>query len=160
MIAMALSCNPGLLIADEPTTALDVTIQAQILDLMNTLKAEFGAAIVLITHDLGVIAEMAQNVIVMYTGKIVERGDVDTIFYEPLHPYTKGLLGSVPSEDIIINKRKLREIRGIVPNLASLPPGCPFHPRCPDTMEVCSSEFPFLHEPRKNHEVSCWLYPP
>ncbi len=160
MIAMALSCNPGLLLADEPTTALDVTIQAQILDLMNKLKEEFGAAIVLITHDLGVIAEMAQYVIVMYTGRIVERSDVDAIFEDSLHPYTKGLLGSVPSEDIIVNKKKLQEIKGIVPNLAELPPGCPFHPRCPEKMDICIEKIPRLFEPKKDHEVACWLYPP
>ena len=160
MIAMALSCNPGLLIADEPTTALDVTIQAQILDLMNTLKQEFGAAIVLITHDLGVIAEMAQHVIVMYTGKIVESGDVDTIFEDPLHPYTRGLLGSIPSEEIIINKQKLKEIPGIVPSLTELPQGCPFHPRCTATMELCPQRAPGLFEPKAHRRVACWLYPP
>ena len=160
MIAMALSCIPGLLLADEPTTALDVTIQAQILDLMNKLKEEFGAAIVLITHDLGVIAEMAQYVIVMYTGRIVERSDVDAIFEDSLHPYTKGLLGSVPSEDIIVNKKKLQEIKGIVPNLAELPSGCPFHPRCPEKMDICIKKIPRLFEPKKDHEVACWLYPP
>ena len=160
MIAMALSCNPGVLIADEPTTALDVTIQAQILDLMDTLKEEFGAAIILITHDLGVIAEMAQNVIVMYTGKIVESGDVNTIFEDPLHPYTRGLLGSIPSEEIIINKQKLNEIPGIVPSLTELPPGCPFHPRCKEAMEICMQEPPWLFEPQEGHGVACWLYPP
>ncbi len=160
MIAMALTCNPGVLIADEPTTALDVTIQAQILDLMNTLKEEFEAAIILITHDLGVIAEMAQNVIVMYTGKIVESADVDTVFESPLHPYTRGLLGSIPSEEIIINKQKLNEIPGIVPSLTELPPGCPFHPRCKKAMDVCVQKPPWLFEPRSGHRVACWLYPP
>lgn len=160
MIAMALSCNPGVLIADEPTTALDVTIQAQILDLMDTLKEEFGAAIILITHDLGVIAEMAQNVIVMYTGKIVESGDVNTIFEDPLHPYTRGLLGSIPSEEIIINKRKLNEIPGIVPSLTELPTGCPFHPRCKEAMEICMQEPPWLFELQEGHGLACWLYPP
>jgi peptide/nickel transport system ATP-binding protein len=158
MIAMALACNPGVLIADEPTTALDVTIQAQILDLMNSLKKEFGAAILLITHDLGVIAEMAQNVIVMYTGKIVESGDVYTMFEEPLHPYTRGLLGSIPSEEMIINKRKLNEIPGIVPGLTELPPGCPFNPRCKETMAICTQQIPGLFEPRQNHKVACWRY--
>ncbi|MBW1699219.1 MAG: ABC transporter ATP-binding protein [Deltaproteobacteria bacterium] len=160
MIAMALSCNPSLLIADEPTTALDVTIQAQILNLMNKLKQEFEAAIILITHDLGVIAEMAQNVIVMYTGKIVESGDVNVIFEQPLHPYTQGLLGSVPSEEIIINKKKLHEIPGVVPNLTELPAGCPFHPRCSQKMTICTEKTPRLFEPQKGHEVACWLYPP
>ena len=159
MIATALSCNPGLLIADEPTTALDVTIQAQILDLMNKLKEEFEAAIILITHDLGVIAEMAQLVIVMYAGKIVECGDVNVIFEEPLHPYTKGLLGSIPSEEIIINKKRLHEIPGIVPNLADIPPGCPFHTRCLEKMEVCTMKIPLLFEPKKDHQTACWLYP-
>ncbi len=160
MIAMALSCNPGLLIADEPTTALDVTIQAQILDLMNKLKEEFGAAILLITHDLGVIAEMAQNVIVMYAGKIVESAVVDAMFEEPLHPYTRGLLGSIPSEEIILERKKLNEIPGIVPNLAELPPGCPFHPRCQEEMEICAREIPRLFEPTKDRQIACWLYPP
>jgi oligopeptide/dipeptide ABC transporter ATP-binding protein len=160
MIAMALCCNPSVLIADEPTTALDVTIQAQILDLMNKLKEKFGAAIVLITHDLGVIAEMAQNVVVMYAGKIVECGDVNAIFEEPLHPYTRGLLGSIPSEEIIIKKKKLKEIPGIVPNLAEIPPGCAFHPRCPEEMDICTKEIPWLFEPKKDHKTACWLYPP
>jgi len=160
MIAMALSCNPGVLIADEPTTALDVTIQAQILDLMNTLKEEFGAAIILITHDLGVIAEMAQNVVVMYTGKIVESGEVYTIFEDSFHPYTLGLLGSIPSEEIIINKQKLNEIPGIVPSLTELPPGCPFHPRCSEAMEICMQKPPWLFQTQKGHQVACWLYPP
>jgi oligopeptide/dipeptide ABC transporter ATP-binding protein len=160
MIAMALSCNPSLLIADEPTTALDVTIQAQILVLMNTLKEEFDAAIILITHDLGVIAEMAQNVIVMYAGKIAESGHVDAIFEDPLHPYSQGLLGSIPSEEIIMERRKLNEIPGIVPNLAELPPGCPFHPRCRDGVALCLREIPPLLEPKEDHKIACWLYPP
>ena len=160
MIAMALSCNPSLLIADEPTTALDVTIQAQILDLMNKLKEEFGTAIIIITHDLGVIAETAQKVVVMYAGKVVECGDVNTIFEEPLHPYTKGLLGSIPSEEVIKTKTRLQEIPGIVPNLARIPPGCPFHPRCPEEMEVCSKEIPSMFEPEKGHKAACCLCAP
>ena len=159
MIAMALSCNPSLLIADEPTTALDVTIQAQILELMNNLKEEFRAAIILITHDLGVVAQTAQHVIVMYAGKIVESSNVIDIFENPLHPYTRGLLRSIPNEETIINKTKLTEIPGIVPNLADLPAGCPFHPRCPDKIDRCTLDQPQLSKYDKDHAVSCWLYP-
>ena len=159
MIAMALSCNPSLLIADEPTTALDVTIQAQILELMNNLKEEFGAAIILITHDLGIVAQTAQHVIVMYAGKVVESSNVSNIFENPLHPYTRGLLRSIPSEETIINKTKLTEIPGIVPNLADLPTGCPFHPRCPDKIDRCMLDQPQLSKYDKTHAVSCWLYP-
>jgi len=160
MIAMALSCNPGVLIADEPTTALDVTIQAQILDLMNSLKKQFQAAIILITHDLGVIAEMAQQVIVMYTGKIVESADVNTLFEDPMHPYTRGLLGSIPSEEMILGKGKLSEIPGIVPSLTELPPGCPFHPRCKEAMAICTERIPGGVDPRQGRKVACWRYPP
>ena len=159
MIAMALSCNPSLLIADEPTTALDVTIQAQILDLMNNLKEEFGAAIILITHDLGIVAQTAQHVIVMYAGKVVESSNVSNIFEKPLHPYTRGLLRSIPSEETIINKTRLTEIPGIVPNLSDLPPGCPFHPRCPDKIDRCMLDQPQLSKYDETHAVSCWLYP-
>ena len=148
------------MIADEPTTALDVTIQAQILDLMNKLKEDFETAIILITHDLGVIAEMAENVIVMYAGRVVECGDVNTIFEDPLHPYTRGLLCSIPSEEIILERKKLNEIPGIVPNLAELPPGCSFHPRCREKMEICTREIPRLVESKKDHQIACWFYPP
>jgi oligopeptide/dipeptide ABC transporter ATP-binding protein len=143
MIAMALSCNPQLLFADEPTTALDVTIQAQILNLMQRLKEEFHTSIVLITHDLGVIAEMASRVIVMYAGQVVEEAPVRELFKNPRHPYTQGLLGSIP----VIGKkaktgRRLQEIPGMVPGPLEIPEGCRFHPRCPEVMDVCRHEAP------------------
>jgi oligopeptide/dipeptide ABC transporter ATP-binding protein len=158
MIAMALSCHPSLLIADEPTTALDVTIQAQILELMNDLKARLGTAILFITHDLGVIAETAQQVIVMYAGRVVEQSDVTTLFERPLHPYTQGLMGSIPSEQAIRMKSRLTEIKGVVPSLTGLPPGCAFNPRCSKRIEVCDRERPQLLEPEADHRVACWLY--
>jgi oligopeptide/dipeptide ABC transporter ATP-binding protein len=157
MIAMALSCNPSLLIADEPTTALDVTIQAQILELMNELKRKFGTAILFITHDLGVIAETARRVVVMYAGKIVEQGRVEDIFENPRHPYTLGLLGSIPSDRAIREKSRLSEIEGMVPSLLDLPEGCLFHPRCPRKMKICGEKIPSLFEPRPGHQVACWL---
>ena len=158
MIAMALSCNPSLLIADEPTTALDVTIQAQILDLMNELKRKFGTAIMFITHDLGVIAETARRVIVMYAGRIVEQGLVVDIFEHPCHPYTVGLLGSIPSDQAIREKSRLTEIKGMVPALTNMPSGCPFHPRCPKKMEVCVEKTPGLFTRDHDRRVACWLY--
>ena len=160
MIAMALSCNPQLLIADEPTTALDVTIQAQILDLMASLKAEFNMAIILITHDLGIVAENVARVVVMYAGKIVEETDVYSIFAEPLHPYTVGLLQSIPRLDLGRSKRdRLQEIPGAVPRPAHLPSGCLFHPRCPHVMERCQVELPSLTSYHATeHKVRCWLY--
>ena len=159
MIAMALSCNPSLLIADEPTTALDVTIQAQILDLMTNLKAEFNAAIILITHDLGIIAETAARVVVMYAGKIVEETDVYSIFENPLHPYTVGLLQSIPRLDLGASKKqRLQEIKGMVPIPSQLPTGCYFHPRCPRVMDVCRNEPPELKPEQEGHKVRCWLY--
>ena len=160
MIAMALSCNPQLLIADEPTTALDVTIQAQILDLMASLKAEFNMAIILITHDLGIVAENVARVVVMYAGKIVEETDVYSIFAEPLHPYTVGLLQSIPRLDLGRSKRdRLQEIPGAVPRPAHLPSGCLFHPRCPHVMERCRVELPILTSYHATeHKVRCWLY--
>ena len=158
MIAMALSCRPSLLIADEPTTALDVTIQAQILDLMNELKRKLGTAILFITHDLGVIADTAQNVVVMYAGRIVEQAEVTVLFERPLHPYTQGLMGSIPSEEAIRLKKKLTEIKGVVPGLTSLPPGCPFHPRCSRRVDRCDKEGPELRAVEQNHKVACWLY--
>jgi peptide/nickel transport system ATP-binding protein/oligopeptide transport system ATP-binding protein len=158
MIAMALSCHPALLIADEPTTALDVTIQAQILDLMNDLKRKFGTAILFITHDLGVIAETAQRVIVMYAGRIVEEAPVAEIFENPFHPYTQGLLGSIPSEKAIREKLKLNEIKGMVPSLTDLPSGCTFHPRCPQKMDLCTREVPGFFQPRPDHRVACRLF--
>ncbi len=159
MIAMALSCNPKLLIADEPTTALDVTIQAQILDLMRALKAKTGAAIVLITHDLGVVAEMAQRVVVMYAGRKVEEAPVEELFARPLHPYTKGLLGSIPrlAEAAGGNGRKrLVEIPGMVPSLKEAMPGCLFAPRCPHATARCAAEYPPLEEQAAGHWVACW----
>jgi peptide/nickel transport system ATP-binding protein len=157
MIAMALSCNPKLLIADEPTTALDVTIQAQILDLMRALKAKTGAAIVLITHDLGVVAEMAQRVVVMYAGRKVEEAPVDALFARPLHPYTKGLLGSIPRlADAAEGRKRLAEIPGMVPSLKEAVPGCLFAPRCPHATAHCAAEYPPLEEETPGHSVACW----
>jgi peptide/nickel transport system ATP-binding protein len=159
MIAMALSCNPKLLIADEPTTALDVTIQAQILELLNELKAKIGMAVLLITHDMGVIAETAQRVMVMYAGKVVEEASVKNLFKEPLHPYTQGLLRSIPRIDLAATKKqRLEAIPGVVPSLLNLPRGCRFTPRCPHAMPVCSEQEPVLKEVRPGHKVSCWLY--
>ena len=156
MIAMALSCNPKLLIADEPTTALDVTIQAQILRLMKQLKKEIGMAIMLITHDLGVVAEMAQRVIVMYAGKIVEEAPVISLFRKPLHPYTSGLLASIPQLDV--EKKRLHVIKGTVPNLADMPGGCRFNPRCPYADDKCRTTEPDLCEVEDGRKVRCW-YP-
>jgi len=155
MIAMALSCNPTLLIADEPTTALDVTIQAQILRLINELKEKFDASVMLITHDLGVIAEMCDYVAVMYAGRIVEYTDVDTLFRNPLHPYTKGLNKSIPRMDVEVEH--LDTIRGLVPNLLDLPSGCPFHPRCDFCLKKCIEEMPELIEAEDHHLVKCHL---
>ena len=160
MIAMALACNPELLIADEPTTALDVTIQAQILDLMRNLQARLGSAIVLITHDLGVVAEMASRVAVMYAGKIVEEADVRTLFNHPMHPYTQGLLASVPVLGQVADE--LDVIPGTVPNLIDLPPGCRFAPRCrarvQNGLEICTQEEPGLLPVAPGHKARCWLY--
>ncbi|MGD1974812.1 MAG: ABC transporter ATP-binding protein [Desulfobacterales bacterium] len=159
MIAMALSCNPSLLIADEPTTALDVTIQAQILDVMVSLKSELDTAIILITHDLGVVAESAARVVVMYAGKVVEEADVYNIFENPLHPYTEGLLESIPRIDRNAQKKaRLTEIQGVVPILSQLPKGCHFNPRCPKVMDVCRHENPELKAEKEDHLVRCWLY--
>ncbi|MCL4351302.1 MAG: ABC transporter ATP-binding protein [Firmicutes bacterium] len=157
MIAMALSCNPKLLIADEPTTALDVTIQAQILDLMRKLKQEFHTAIMLITHDLGVVAEMTDRVAVMYAGRVVEECSTVDLFREPLHPYTVGLLESIPRLDVVSNE-KLHVIEGTVPNLLHLPQGCAFAPRCPQAMDICRQETPVLTEVSDGRKVSCWLH--
>ena len=163
MIAMALSCNPKLMLADEPTTALDVTIQAQILFLMNKLKEAIGTSIILITHDLGVIAKMAQNVCVMYAGVVVEYADVMTLFKDPLHPYTLGLLTSIPrARRKGDQKKRLNTIRGIVPNLLDLPQGCRFSDRCPDTHDPCLNREPPLalvvSDFNKTHLVRCWLH--
>jgi oligopeptide/dipeptide ABC transporter ATP-binding protein len=161
MIAMALACNPQILIADEPTTALDVTIQAQILDLVLQLKAEFGAAIIMITHDLGVIAETTQRVVVMYAGKVVEEGPTRFIFKDSKHPYTQGLLRSVPvlGQRAKYGRARLSEIPGIVPSLYELPAGCSFHPRCPQAMSLCRETPPRLVEMEDHRKVSCHLYP-
>ena len=156
MIAMALSCNPKLLIADEPTTALDVTIQAQILELMKELIQQFNTAIIFITHDLGVIAEMAEHVIVMYAGKIVEETDVVTLFKNPLHPYTIGLINSKPK--IELEMEKLESIPGLVPNPLDMPLGCSYHPRCDKVMDICRAEMPEETEVKPGHRVRCWLY--
>jgi oligopeptide/dipeptide ABC transporter ATP-binding protein len=157
MIALALACNPKVLIADEPTTALDVTIQAQILELMIDLRENLGTSILLITHDLGVIAETAHRVAVMYAGKIVEEADVATIFKNPLHPYTQGLMKSVPRIDESGSMRRLAEIPGLVPNLYNLPPGCSFFDRCPVGYEKCRTHNPKLFAVDAGHAVSCWL---
>jgi len=156
MIAMALACEPRLLIADEPTTALDVTIQAQILDLMRELKTRTGAAIVLITHDLGVVAEMAQRVVVMYAGRKVEEASVGDLFARPRHPYTRGLLDSMPKLREQREARRLTEIPGTVPSLMEPIPGCTFAPRCPFATEECRREFPPLEEKAPGHFAACW----
>ncbi len=162
MIAMALCCQPSLLVADEPTTALDVTIQAQVLDLMKELQREFGMAILLITHDMGVIADMADEVVVMYAGRVVEQGNPEDIFYHPLHPYTRGLLASMP----VLGKRstqRLNQIPGTVPHLLALPKGCPFRTRCASQIAVCKGLphlLPHEEETSSTHCVRCWLYEP
>ena len=159
MIAMALSCQPRLLIADEPTTALDVTIQAQILDMILKLKEDTGTSILLITHDLGVIAEMAQVVAVMYAGKIMEYADVLELFNHPKHPYTLGLLRSIPRSDLVERKGKpLDPIPGVVPTLMNLPSGCKFNDRCDSALERCATEEPPILEIAPGHQCRCWLY--
>lgn len=158
MIAMALSCNPKLMIADEPTTSLDVTIQAQILDLMNKLKTEIKTSILLITHDLGVIAENAQFVAVMYAGKVVEYADAETLFENPRHPYTVGLMSSLPNSELTRARRRLNVIPGTIPSLINLPPGCRFSDRCDRVFRPCRGEEPPLKEIEPNHQVRCWLY--
>jgi len=157
MIAMALSCNPSLLIADEPTTALDVTTEAQILDLMRELQADMGMAIMYITHNLGVVAEMAEEVVVMYLGKVVERADVDTVFHNPMHPYTTALLRSIPRIEEA-RGRRLEAIKGMVPDPFSLPAGCKFNPRCSRVYGRCRQEDPPLIEAEPGHWVRCHLY--
>ncbi len=155
MIAMALSCNPKLLIADEPTTALDVTVQAQILSLMKDVQKEFKTAIILITHDLGVVAEMAHRVAVMYAGRIVEEAPVHTLFKNPLHPYTQGLINSLPKP----NRERLEPIQGQPPSLTEIPEGCSFEPRCPKRMDICTTVFPAVTAFEQNQSVCCYLYP-
>jgi oligopeptide/dipeptide ABC transporter ATP-binding protein len=156
MIAMAMACNPNLLIADEPTTALDVTIQAQVLALMNDLKEKKNTSILFITHDLGVVAEMADYVAVMYTGKIVEKSTVENIINSPKHPYTEGLLMSLPQKGKTERKSKLYSIEGNVPSLFNLPEGCTFWPRCPFAKDICKKEKPVLEKITDNHEVACF----
>jgi oligopeptide/dipeptide ABC transporter ATP-binding protein len=160
MIAMALSCNPKVLIADEPTTALDVTIQAQILDLMRELRDTLGTAIILITHDMGVVAENADRVVVMYAGRKVEEAEVDALFERPAHPYTRGLLGSIPSFDLLARphagRARLNEIKGTVPSLFNLPKGCAFAPRCALATDHCRATQPRLEQFRPGHWVACW----
>jgi oligopeptide/dipeptide ABC transporter ATP-binding protein len=156
MLAIALACRPPLVIADEPTTALDVTVQAQILDLLREMKREFDLSLLLITHDLGVIAETADRVAVMYAGRIVEQGPVRDIFRRPRHPYTQGLLASIPGGQA---GARLKAIDGTVPNLTALPPGCSFEPRCPHRMNVCRTRFPDVTGD-EDHTVRCYLHPP
>jgi peptide/nickel transport system ATP-binding protein len=161
MIAMALACNPKVLIADEPTTALDVTIQAQILELIVELQREFGAAVILITHDLGVVAETAQRVIVMYAGRKVEEAEVGELFACPLHPYTVGLMASIPRLDLLRGENKtdagrLQEIPGIVPPLFMLPEGCAFAPRCSRADDKCRAERPVYEQKKPGHWAACW----
>jgi peptide/nickel transport system ATP-binding protein len=159
MIAMALSCNPKLLIADEPTTALDVTIQAQILDLLGEMKARLGMAIMLITHAMGVVAETAQRVVVMYAGRVVEEATVERLFANPLHPYTQGLIRSIPRIDKDAGKRtRLEAIAGVVPSLIEPPPGCRFAPRCKFAKPECTDAVPELRTVEAGHKVACILY--
>jgi peptide/nickel transport system ATP-binding protein len=157
MIAMALACNPKLLIADEPTTALDVTIQAQILELMRALRSELGTSIILITHDLGVVAELADDVVVMYAGQVVERCPAAALFAEPHHPYTIGLLGSIPR--LHLQQDRLSAIDGLVPDPAAVPAGCRFNPRCPFAVDQCFAEEPGLKEVQPGHFAACWRAP-
>jgi peptide/nickel transport system ATP-binding protein len=161
MISMALACNPKVLIADEPTTALDVTIQAQILDLIVDLQKKLGTAVILITHDLGVVAETAQRVIVMYAGRKVEEAPVEELFARPMHPYTHGLMASIPRLPLMRGEEaaaaeRLQEIRGTVPALTNLPPGCVFAPRCPHAVDRCRAAYPPYEEKRPGHWAACW----
>jgi peptide/nickel transport system ATP-binding protein len=160
MIAMALSCGPKLLIADEPTTALDVTIQAQILELLADMKSRFGMAIMLITHAMGVVAETAQRVVVMYAGRVIEEAPVEQLFADPRHPYTQGLIRSIPRIDkAATTKARLEAIPGVVPSLVDPPPGCRFAPRCRFAMPVCREAIPPLREVGSGHKVACVLWP-
>jgi peptide/nickel transport system ATP-binding protein len=161
MIAMALACNPKVLIADEPTSALDVTIQAQILDLIRKLQRELGTAVILITHDLGVVAETAERVIVMYAGRKVEEASVGDLFARPLHPYTRGLMRSIPRlalmrRETVHQVERLQEIPGMVPALSNLPHACTFAPRCAFADDTCRGQFPPYQEKRPDHWVACW----
>lgn len=156
VIAMALACNPELLIADEPTTALDVTIQAQILDLMKEMKEKFGMSIIFITHDLGVVSEIADSVMVMYAGEVMEKSSADKIFKEPMHPYTQGLINSVP--DVNDDREHLESIQGSLPHFSDMPKGCRFSTRCPYAKELCINRKPELEEQEEDHFVRCWKY--
>jgi len=160
MIAMALACNPKVLIADEPTSALDVTIQAQILELMASLRHKLGTAMILITHDLGVVAETADRVIVMYAGRKVEEATVEELFAQPLHPYTRGLMRSIPRLALMrhgtASAGRLQEIPGTVPALSALPAGCAFAPRCAFASDICRREYPLYEEKRAGHRAACW----
>jgi oligopeptide/dipeptide ABC transporter ATP-binding protein len=158
MIAMALSCNPHLLIADEPTTALDVTIQAQILDLLSQLKSKLGMAVMLITHDLGVVADTARRVMVMYAGSVVEEAPVLELFSNPKHPYTQGLLNSIPRIEKSERRPRLQAIPGMVPDLLDLPRGCKFQARCGKVFEMCRGEEPQLKQVAPDHQARCYLY--
>ncbi|HMN79971.1 MAG TPA: ABC transporter ATP-binding protein [Burkholderiaceae bacterium] len=161
MIAIAIACNPRLLIADEPTTALDVTVQAQILELLDDLKSRLGMSMLLITHDMGVVAETSQRVVVMYGARVVEEADVLALFDEPLHPYTRGLMRAIPRVDSAGGeRRRLQTIPGSVQTITGdVAPGCRFAARCPQAMPVCAERDPLLSEPRPGHKVACWLYP-
>jgi len=156
LIAMALACNPKLLIADEPGTALDVIVQAQVLQLMRDLKEKLGLSMMLITHDLSIVSEVCERLAVMYAGHVVEYGSVESVFKEPLHPYTQGLMSAFPS--IKGEKKKMVSIPGQPPDLLSPPPGCPFSPRCPYVMDVCKTTFPEMKKMGPDHYVSCYLY--
>ena len=156
MIAMALACRPALLLADEPTTALDVSIQAQILELMMDLREELNTAILLITHDLGVVAEATRRVAVMYTGRIMEEALTADLFDNPLHPYTRGLMASIPRADVSFETESLNEIKGVVPSVAALPAGCHFEPRCPEAVDICRTQAPPLEDVHSGHRVACW----
>ena len=156
VIAIALACNPQLLIADEPTTALDVTIQAQVLELMNNLKKEFKTSMIMITHDLGIVAEVCDKVAIMYGGSVVEYTSKENLFESPAHPYTVGLFNSIP--DIDSDDTRLKPIKGLMPDPTNLPPGCPFHPRCPKAMDICKEKEPQETMIKENHMVKCFLY--
>jgi oligopeptide/dipeptide ABC transporter ATP-binding protein len=160
MIAMAISCSPRMIIADEPTTALDVSIQAQILDLLADLKEKLGTAIIFITHDLGIVAEMADRVVVMYAGRVVEQAPVKRLFDRPLHPYTRGLLNAIPHLDQLIagprERTPLAELPGLVPSIYRMPAGCAFAPRCAFATDRCRSQQPLLEEKDFSHQAACW----
>ena len=156
VIAIALACNPQLLIADEPTTALDVTIQAQVLSLMNKLKKEFDTSMIMITHDLGIVAEVCDKVAIMYAGSVVEYTNKENLYTEPMHPYTIGLFNSIP--DLDNDEARLKPIKGLMPDPTNLPEGCPFHPRCPKAMDICKQQEPVETYVQTNHMVKCFLY--